>query len=110
MVRRIAALAVAGGLLSAATISIQPTTNSVESGKDVTLAVNVDNVSDLSAFQFDVAFSPVLLSAIQVMEGPLFSSSGVSFSPGFIDNTAGAITFIGDALSGPGPGVMGPGT
>jgi general secretion pathway protein D len=64
----------------------------------------------LFAFQFDIEFNPAVLRASYVQEGALFRGRGVSFSRGVIDNMAGTITFIGDAISGPGPGVSGDGT
>jgi hypothetical protein len=94
----------------ASTISLLPTTSTVGLGTPVALNVSVAGLSDLYAFQFDITFSPAVLSAAAVTEGSLFSSIGVAFSPGSIDNTAGAITFIGDSLSGPGPGISTDGT
>lgn len=70
----------------------------------VSVNVSVSNVTDLFAFEFDLIFDPSVLSAQSVTEGGYFLSNGVSFSPGTIDNTAGTISFIGDSLSGPGPG------
>jgi len=90
---------------SAETISIQPPSLTVPAGSPVAVHVNVFGLSDLFAFGFDIGFDPAVLSATSVTEGALFSGIGISFSPGFIDNTAGMITFIGDSLSGPGPGL-----
>jgi general secretion pathway protein D len=89
----------------AGTISLQPSGSTATLGDAVTVDVNISGLTDLYAFQFDIGFNPAVLSAATVIEGSLFSSLGVFFSPGFIDNTAGTITFIGDSLSGPGPGV-----
>src|SRR5215469_8962111 len=94
----------------AGTISLQPAATSVALGNLVSLNVNVASVSDLYAFQFDIGFNPAVLSAAGITEGSLFSSVGVSFSPGFIDNVGGSITFIADSLSGPGPGISRDGT
>jgi general secretion pathway protein D len=74
------------------------------------LDVNVTGISDLFAFQFDIGFNPAVLSATSVTEGAVFSSAGVSFFPGFIDNVGGTITFVGDSLSGSGPGLSTDGT
>ena len=94
----------------AGTISIQPSATTLPLGSLLPLDVNVSGVSDLYAWQFDIAFNPAVLSANNVTEGGLFSSVGVFFSPGSIDNAAGTITFIGDSLSGPGPGISTNGT
>ena len=94
----------------AGTISLQPSATTLALGNPLTVDVNVSGVSDLYAFQFDISFNPAVFTASGVTEGALFSGIGVFFSPGFIDNTAGTITFIGDSLSGPGPGVSTNGT
>src|SRR5258707_577143 len=94
---------------SAGIISVLPS-STVLLGNQVSVNVNVAGVSDLYAFQFDIAFNSAVLSAVSVAEGGLFSSVGVFFSPGTIDNAAGTITFIGDFLSGPGPGISTSGT
>ena len=90
---------------SAGTISVLPSSPTVSVGGSPFVNVNVAGLTDLYAFQFDVIFNPAILSVVSITEGSLFSSVGVFFSPGTIDNTAGTITFIGDSLSGPGPGV-----
>src|SRR5450759_3495632 len=95
---------------SAGTISLQPSATTLTLGSPLTVDVNVSGLTDLYAWQFDIGFNPAVLSATSVIEGPLFSSIGVFFSPGFIDNTGGTITFIGDSVSGPGPGVSTDGT
>lgn len=95
---------------SAGTISIQPSATTLTLGSLLSLDVNVAGISDLYAWQFDIAFNPAVLSANNVTEGGLFSSVGVFFSPGTIDNAAGTITFIGDSLSGLGPGISTNGT
>jgi hypothetical protein len=73
------------------------------------------NVTDLAAFQFDLAFNcksntvsctpgASLLSALSVSEGSFLPDGGSNstfFEPGTINNTAGAISLIGDVgLSG----------
>ena len=95
---------------SAGTISLQPSATTLTLGSPLTVDVSVSGLTDLYAFQFDIGFNPAVFSASSVTEGALFSSIGVFFSPGFIDNTTGTITFIGDSLSGPGPGVSTNGT
>jgi general secretion pathway protein D len=105
----ISALIAAQGL-PAAMISGQPPSSTVSPGQNFTIDVRIDNVTDLYAFQFDLMFNPAVLAALDVMEGAPFNSIGVAFSPGFIDDTIGMISFIADTLSGPGPGVSTDGT
>lgn len=103
-------IAAVPALSFAGTISLQPSAPSLPLGSSVMVDVNVSGISDLYAFQFDIGFNPGVLSAASVTEGSVFSSVGVFFSPGIIDNAAGTITFIGDSLSGPGPGISIDGT
>lgn len=97
-------------LCAAGSIFVLPSLKVVELGNSFSLDVNVSGLSDFYAFQFDVGFEPGVLAATNISEGSLFSSLGVFFSPGSIDNTAGTITFVSDSLSGPGPGLDTDGT
>jgi general secretion pathway protein D len=103
--RIVCLIAMCSGSVFADIMSVQPSATTLTLGSPLTLDVNITGVTDLYAFQFDIGFNPAVLSAASVAEGSLFSSIGVFFSPGFIDNTAGTISFIGDSLSGFGPGV-----
>ena len=55
--------------------------------------VRAENVSDLAAWQFDIAFDPAILEAVDVSEGDfLKSDAGTTFfQGGRIDNAAGKI-------------------
>lgn len=98
-------------LLSAATISIQPTSTIVSPSGTFALNITAVDVSDLYAFQFDLGFTPGLLSAISIVDGSLLSSGGSTFFlPGTIDNADGTISFTADALISAVPGVTGSGT
>ena|SRR5579872_428830 len=92
-------------------LSIQPPSTSVIAGSTFAVDVNISNVSDLFAFQFDINFTPGILSAISITEGSFLPSGGTTFFlPGTIDNTGGSIAFNADTLIGPIPGVSGSGT
>ena len=56
--------------------------------------VRAENVSDLAGWQFDIAFDPAALEAINVSEGDFLKTDGGTtfFQSGRIDNTAGKIT------------------
>ena len=56
--------------------------------------VRAENVSDLAAWQFDIAFDPAILEAVDVSEGDFLKTDGGStfFQSGRIDNAAGKIT------------------
>lgn len=96
---------------SAATVVIEPAVSVTSAGSSVTVAVQVTNVVDLYAYQFDVSFNPTVLSAADITEGAFLPGGGSTFFlPGTIDNVAGTVTFIGGSLEGPSPGVSGSGT
>src|ERR1017187_6017230 len=110
LIRIVCLAAMCSGSVFADLISLQPSSTLPPLGSSFSVDVNITGVTDLYAFQFDIGFNPGVLSAASVTEGSLFSSIGVFFSPGLIDNIGGTITFIGDSLSGPGPGVSTDGT
>ncbi len=69
-------------------------------GDTFTFDVRAENVSDLAGWQFDIAYDPALLEAVDVSEGDFLKTDGGStfFQEGRIDNTAGKITGINAAL------------
>jgi hypothetical protein len=75
-----------------------------------TLPVSIADVSDLYAFQFDLAFDPAILQLLSISEGSFLPSGGSTiFFPGTIDNIAGTATDTADTLAGNIPGVSGSG-
>ena len=75
-----------------------------------TLDISAENVFDLAGWQFDIAFDPAILEAVNVSEGNFLKIGGTTFfQSGSIDNAAGKITGLGAArLSA--QGVTGNGT
>ena len=63
-------------------------------GDTFTFDVRAENVSDLAGWQFDIAFDPSRLEALDVNEGDFLKSDGGTtfFQSGRIDNAAGKIT------------------
>lgn len=95
----------------AASISIQPTNLLINAGQSFSLAVNASNVTDLFAYQLDVAFDPTKIAATSITEGAFLPSGGTTFFiPGTIDNVNGTIDLNADTLIGAIPGVTGSGT
>jgi general secretion pathway protein D len=93
------------------TLSISPASSTVGAGSNVVLDVNIANVTDLFAFQFDLSFAPGTVSAAFIGEGAFLAGGGTTaFIPGTIDNVGGTIAATADTLIGPGPGVNGSGT
>jgi hypothetical protein len=96
----------------ATTVSIQPPSSTYSVGDSFSLSINISDVTDLYAFQFDIGFSPSILAAMGISEGT-FLSGGVrttNYIPGTIDNITGTVTFTADTLQDMIPGVMGSGS
>ena len=92
-------------------LTIDPTSSTVNVGNSVTLDVNISNVTNLYAFQFDLSFAPGTLSSVSIVEGSFLPTVGATFFiPGTIDNIGGTVASTADTLLGSGPGVNGSGT
>jgi hypothetical protein len=103
-------LLTSASLSQAASISITPSSLTVNQGESFSLAINISGVSDLYGFQFDLQFSPTLFAVNSVSQGTLLPSGGTTlFFGGDIDNTAGTVSSIADSLTGPIAGVNGDG-
>ena len=61
--------------------------------------VRGENVSDLAGWQFDIAFDPAILEAVDVSEGDFLKTDGgpTFFQGGRIDNASGKITGLKSA-------------
>jgi hypothetical protein len=91
-------------------VSVLPSTLNVGVGQSFSLNISIPNAADLYAFQFDLGFSPTILSATSISEGPFLPTGGATlFLPGTIDNNGGTISFNADTLLGPTSGVNGNG-
>ena len=112
--------------LADAVLTVVPMPTSVAAGQTFTVGIYVtgptvihsgttftSSVTDLDAFQFDIAFNcsiatanatsctpgAGILSALSVTEGTFLSDGGSNFTffePGTIDNSSGLISMIGD--------------
>ena len=71
----------------------------IHTGDTFTLDIRAENVSGLAGWQFDIAFDPAELEAIDVSEGDFLKTDGGStfFQGGSIDNAAGKITGLSAA-------------
>ena len=75
----VSSLAVAP-VFAAPIISIQPATQNVSVNDTVSVNVTITDVTDLYGFQFDLSFSPAVLAATAINEGPFLSSGGRTLS------------------------------
>ena len=80
-------------------------------GDTFTLDLSARNVIDLAGWQFDIAFDPEVLEAVEVNEGDFLKTGGGAtfFQKGTIDNTTGKITKLSSARLSE-DGVSGKGT
>ncbi len=71
----------------------------IHTGDAFTLDIRAENISDLAGWQFDIAFDPAALEAINVTEGDFLKTGGSTtfFQGGSIDNAAGKITGLNAA-------------
>ena len=83
----------------------------IHAGDTFTLDIEVENVFDLAGWQFDIAFDPTVLEAIEVNEGDFLKEGGGTtfFQKGTIDNATGKITKLSSARLNE-DGVSGTGT
>jgi Cohesin domain len=98
--------------ICADTLSLEPSTSSVNAGGTVTLNVDISGTSNLYAFQFDVDFDPTVVTGISVAEGPfLIDDTAMNFTY-FIPGTVSGNSLVNTAntLLGPETGVSGMGT
>ena len=82
----------------------------IHTGDTFTLDIRAENIFDMAGWQFDIAFDPAVLEAIDVSEGNFLKADGGAtfFQSGSIDNASGKITGLSAArFSG---GVSGVGT
>jgi hypothetical protein len=106
------ALACLAAPAAATTLSISAAPASVKVGDTFVLDVVVTDANDLYGFQFDIFFAAPVLQAREVVEGGFLAGGGgaaTSFFPGFIDDTAGTVSFAANTLLGPGLGASGGG-
>jgi len=70
----------------------------VHIGDTFTIPVSIMGATDVTSWQFDLAFSPAIIKANSVTEGPFMSTFGATvFTPGVINNAAGLISLVADA-------------
>jgi len=67
-------------------------------GDTFTIPISITGSTDVTSWQFDLAYSPSLVKANSVTEGPFMSAFGTtSFTPGVIDNVTGLISLVADS-------------
>jgi hypothetical protein len=70
----------------------------VHIGDIFTIPILITGATDVTSWQFDLAYNPNIVKANSVTEGPFMSAFGATlFTPGVIDNVAGLISLVADA-------------
>ena len=71
----------------------------IHTGDTFTLDILAENITNLAGWQFDIAFDPAILEAINVTEGDFLKTDGGTtfFQSGSIDNASGKITGLSAA-------------
>lgn len=87
------------------TIYISPASLDVSDGQTFSVAIDVDNISNLALYQFTLNFNSTLLAFDSITEGALFADTDNSFP--ISTNGAGTVSLYDTLLSG---SVDGPGT
>jgi hypothetical protein len=66
----------------------------IDAGDTFTLEVRAEDIYNLAGWQFDIAFDPTMLEAVEVSEGDFLNPEGSAtfFQEGSIDNATGKIT------------------
>ena len=84
---------------------------SIHTGDTFTLDILAEDVLDMAGWQFDIAFDPTVLEAVNVSEGNFLKTGGATtfFQGGSINNAAGKITGLNSARISA-QGVTGTGT
>ena len=74
----------------------------IHTGDTFTVNINAETTFDLAKWQFDIAFDPAALEAVDVSEGDFLQMGGgtTTFQGGSIDNAAGNITALSAARQG----------
>ena len=85
---------------------VDPTSQSVSAGTNVVIDVYVDDVTSLGAYEFEITYSPSVLSFISVANGIYLGSTGrtVTCLPPLIDGDSvrfGCVTFAPPPPDGP---------
>lgn len=70
----------------------------VEVGDTFTIPISITGATDVTSWQFDLVYTPSIVKANAVTEGPFMSAFGTTlFTPGVINNVTGLISLVADA-------------
>ncbi|MEW6681835.1 MAG: cohesin domain-containing protein [Nitrospirota bacterium] len=79
-------------------VSISAPMATVGVGDTFTIPISIAGATEVTSWQFDLAFDPTIVQANSVAEGSFMSAFGLTlFGPGVIDNGAGLISLVTNA-------------
>lgn len=90
-------------------ISIDPPMQTVSTGKNFTVTVNVTQEQPIKGLRLRLSFNASLIHANSITQGDLFEGFNTYFNPGTFNNTRGEISSVYDLIVGQG-NVTTPGT
>lgn len=101
----------AEALPASVTVRVDPSASIVMVGDAFTIGIIIDGALNLGSFEFELAYDPAILQAMDVTLGPFLGSTGRSIGVvgPTIDNVGGRVTF-GAFSFGSQPGPSGTGT
>src|SRR5215471_5134847 len=71
---------------------------SVGVGATFTIPISITGATEVTSWQFDLAYNPSIVKATDVAEGPFMSAFGLTlFTAGVINNVTGLISLVADA-------------
>ncbi|CAD6491522.1 MAG: Cohesin domain protein [Candidatus Argoarchaeum ethanivorans] len=92
----------------AATVKVEPVTQSISAGGEFSVRVIIEDVTDMGMDQAVLNFDPSVMQASGIIEGEFLKSGGTTLPVIIMDNTDGAATFS-YSLMAPDVGVTGSG-
>lgn len=101
-----------GIALAAATTVSVAAPSGIEPGEQFTVNINVAPGGAIAGVQFNLTFSPAVVTVNSVTEGNLLSQGGAPtyFGSGTINNVAGTVTGVAGVITAPGQSVSAAGT
>jgi len=67
-------------------------------GDTFTIPISITGATEVTSWQFDLAYNPSIVKATDVAEGPFMSAFGLTlFAAGVINNVTGLISLVADA-------------
>lgn len=96
--------------VSAAVVTLMPSSTLASIGDSLQFDLSITGVTDLYAFNFSLAFDPMVINGVSLSEGPALGTAGTTFFiPGDFDNSNGLLSLTGGLLIGAVPGFTGNG-